>query len=133
VEDELAIRTLLAECLVESDFSVDLAEDGLAALECVRQTRPDLVILDLMMPRLDGLGFLREAQTIPGFPQVPVVIVSAAYSLAEAGRAFPHQVRATLGKPFDLDVLLTIATFLTGQTTTPFDFDETAAPDRASS
>ncbi|HEV3311888.1 MAG TPA: response regulator [Chloroflexota bacterium] len=62
VDDNPGIRELLHSALVGEGYTVTLAADGFDALECVESTMPRVVILDLMMPRMDGYGFARELE-----------------------------------------------------------------------
>lgn len=62
VDDNPGIRELLQSALAGEGYPVDLAADGFEALECLEATMPHVVILDLMMPRMDGYGFVRELQ-----------------------------------------------------------------------
>ena len=110
VEDEPAIREVVAEVLREEGYRVVVAADGRAGLELLAWERPDLVLMDVMMPELDGREALREARARPDLPPVPVVLMSAAVAL---GRDDPP-VDAFLPKPFDLDNLLTLVNSLLG-------------------
>ena len=74
VDDEPMVREVVAEYLKQEGFAVDQAADGRAALEAIRATRPDLVVLDIMLPRLDGFSVLREMRRIV---DVPVILLSA--------------------------------------------------------
>lgn len=101
VEDEPMIRRLFADVLADEGFEVRLACDGLEALEAVGERCPDLVLLDLQMPRLDGLAFL-EVLDKACLREFPVIIVSGNGRAREAA----PMVEAVLQKPVDLDVLL---------------------------
>jgi CheY-like chemotaxis protein len=102
-EDDSSIRSILAEYLRGEGFEVDVAADGAAALRIARGTRPDVVVVDAMMPVLDARGMLSAWMDDPVLKEIPVVLVSAAPGLSELAQQFG--VRATLAKPFDLDVL----------------------------
>jgi two-component system, chemotaxis family, chemotaxis protein CheY len=104
VDDEYTIRELIAETLHEAGYRVDTAANGTEALERMRQTLPDAIVLDVMMPRLDGRGFVEVARLEPALAAVPIVVVTAAY----AGRSIAAQlgVNACLTKPFELDDLV---------------------------
>lgn len=104
VEDEPAIRTLLAKLLETHGLEVGCAEDGNRALEAMEQGGWDLVLLDLMMPNLDGAAFLGELQR-RGIESPPVVITTAAPSqmVSELPKG---KVVAVHTKPFDLDRLM---------------------------
>jgi CheY-like chemotaxis protein len=77
VEDDAATRALLREMLVKEGCAVDVAEDGLAALARVEAETPDLILLDLMMPRMDGFQFLEALRAKPGKGAIPIVVLTA--------------------------------------------------------
>lgn len=102
-DDDPEIRDLLTEYLAGRGFKVAQAPDGLEALRCVRITRPDLLILDLMMPRLGGvqaLGHIRH-----DFPEVAVIVLTGTADDALRGRVVALGAAALLSKPLDLAVL----------------------------
>ncbi len=103
VDDEPHIRGFLGLVLEHEGYRVEMASDGCEALTKARTLSPDAVVLDLLMPVLDGAGFLREWGAIPACDGVPVLAMSA-------GDAPVHPeaigVRDVLVKPFDLDMLL---------------------------
>jgi two-component system, chemotaxis family, chemotaxis protein CheY len=104
VDDEPAIRTFLVEALTDAGFSVTTAANGAEALACGRAHRSDAVLLDLLMPVMDGLTFLRERQTVPYLSSVPVVVLSAAgHDMVRTATRL--RATAVLPKPLDLDVL----------------------------
>lgn len=76
VEDNPAVWKIYHTLLLREGYQVDCAGDGEAALEKARQDPPDLVLLDLRMPKLDGLGFLRAYDVKHQHPQVKVVVFS---------------------------------------------------------
>ena len=104
IDDEQTIRLLVAEALFEAGYAVDVAANGAEALERMRLAIPDAVILDVMMPRLDGYGFVEQVRRDQAFDAVPIVVVTAAYS----GLLIAEQLGAQecLTKPFELDALL---------------------------
>ncbi len=102
VEDDDALREVVAECLVIEGYNVDSAEDGLAGLEACARARPDAVVLDLVMPRLDGQGFLRRLREDPDLHDVPVLVATG--TPPEDVQVL--DVAALLQKPVDLNVLL---------------------------
>jgi CheY-like chemotaxis protein len=111
VDDERPIRDILADVLSLDGFSVVTAADGIEALAAARRQSPDAVVLDLMMPRMDGLTFLRSFRGVPECTSIPVVVVSAV--LHELDRAQPL-AQARMLKPFDLDELLRVVHRLVG-------------------
>lgn len=101
VEDERDQRDLIAEELEAHGWRVEIAEDGIAAMGRVRQIRPDLILLDLKMPRFDGASFLKMLRAAPGGRAIRVVVVSAGDVPAEI-RALADGV---LSKPFTFTAL----------------------------
>ncbi len=100
VEDDRDVRDCLLTALRTEGYSVDAAVDGVDALHAVRDRRPDVVVLDLMMPVMDGRSFLAAHRADPATASIPVIVTTAAPQLRVDG------VAAFIPKPFDLDVLL---------------------------
>ncbi len=105
VDDDDDIREIIGIILDGEGIPSIGAKDGVAALELMRQRgRPSLILLDLMMPRLDGMGFVRELRKDPSIADVPVVVMSGN---SETGNAAALMGAASsLRKPVDLDELL---------------------------
>jgi two-component system, OmpR family, response regulator len=104
VEDEPLILSFLSRGLAAEGFVVDGAGDGRGGLACALRESYDLVVLDLLLPRLDGLTVLRELQRQR--PELPVVIVSARSDLQTKLRGFGLGASDYVSKPFSLDELL---------------------------
>ena len=102
VDDEPAIRDLIVAVLEDEGYAVVAATNGRRALDLMLAERPDLVIMDIMMPEMDGREAYRRLRDLPEFARTPVVMMSAATS---PDRLTPR-VDAFLSKPFDLDHLL---------------------------
>jgi CheY-like chemotaxis protein len=100
VDDELDIRETISEILMFEGHEVFAATDGEQALVRCRQLQPDLVLLDLMMPGMNGWEFRRAQLRDPAIAAVPVVVVSA------VGRGGDLSADGFLPKPFGLDELL---------------------------
>jgi len=104
VDDDASIQGFLAEALADEGYNVRTAGNGREALAVLEAWRPDLILLDMMMPEVDGWGFRVQQRTMPGLADVPVIVLSATRDLVEKARALePAQIFA---KPFDLDALL---------------------------
>lgn len=104
VDDEEHVRNVVAESLALEGFQVDLAEDGVAALEKLRSYLYDAVVLDLRMPRKEGvqvLGWIREER-----PQLPVVVISGLAHEQDFQAAQQLGAFACLKKPFDINELV---------------------------
>jgi signal transduction histidine kinase/CheY-like chemotaxis protein len=83
VEDDAATREMLQRTLEREGFSVAEAADGRAGLDRLAEHRPSLILLDLLMPRMNGFEFLAELQTRPEWRSIPVVVVTAKDLTAE--------------------------------------------------
>lgn len=103
VEDDDAIRHVLSDALQDAGFAVATAMDGFDALDQISQHPPDAILLDLMMPTMDGWSFL-ECFRRSFADQIPVGIISAAPMLHKTADAWGVQV--AIGKPFALDTLI---------------------------
>jgi DNA-binding response OmpR family regulator len=104
VEDEARISAFLVRGLEAEGFAVDAVGDGTRVLERVSNGRYDLVVLDLLLPRIDGLTVLREIAQRE--PQLPVVVLSARSDLPTKLRGFKLGASDYLAKPFSLDELI---------------------------
>ncbi|WP_309889684.1 response regulator [Archangium sp.] len=106
VDDDTDLREALEEVLRDAGYTVLAAGNGREALEVLARARPlpGLVLLDMMMPVLDGLGFSQEMRTVPEWKDIPVVVFSA--SAGNAAVASQVGARAYLRKPVDVEVLL---------------------------
>jgi DNA-binding response OmpR family regulator len=108
VDDDPAIRGLVADALREEGYSVDLAAHGREALEAMRARRPATVVLDLMMPIMDGFSFIEACQSEQLADNVPIVVMSAVQEALQRIHGAP--IQAYLAKPFDLhDLVKTVA------------------------
>ena len=105
VDDDPAIRQLLTDVLEMDGYEVSIAVDGLAAVREVQAATPDFVILDVMMPGLDGFGVLSTIRAQPGEP-VPVLMLTAAAESDANARAWACGVDYYLAKPFTADAVL---------------------------
>jgi CheY-like chemotaxis protein len=109
VEDDAAIRALVSEVLRDDGYEVSEATNGAEALEYVGGHRPDLIVLDLMMPVMDGWTFVEECRRQSRCNEVPIVVTSASHDLPKtADKLRSYGVRTCLAKPFDVDGLLAL-------------------------
>lgn len=104
VEDDAALRESMAEILVDAGYAVFEARDGRQGLEEAGAHRPDLILLDLMMPTMDGWQFRTVQQQVPELASIPVIVMSARPS--ETGDPGLEGVAARFPKPFDVAALL---------------------------
>lgn len=104
VDDEQAVRESLRRSLRFNGYDVALAQDGMQALELIESEQPDLTILDVMMPRLDGLDVCRELRS-KGYDR-PILMLTARDGVAERVAGLDAGADDYLPKPFALEELL---------------------------
>jgi excisionase family DNA binding protein len=118
VDDEPAVRTLVAKTLAACDYDVETAEDGPAALERLRSTSYDLLITDLKMPGMDGLSVVREVRRQS---DLPIVILTGFSTEASAIEALNMGVSGYITKPFRLQKVLAVTAKALGEPEPVFD------------
>jgi DNA-binding response OmpR family regulator len=106
IDDDLAIRVLLQAVLTRMNFSVDLAEDGEAGLQRVTERPYDLVLLDLMMPKVNGYEFLQRVTDV--ISPRPHIIVFTAAGQRGVEKVPPEAICTSILKPFDLERFIEI-------------------------
>ena len=104
VDDDPAIRMLLGEMLQADGYQAQVAQNGCEALDLLDQWQPDLILLDLMMPVMDGWTFRQRQLTLRDAAAIPVVVLSAAHDAPRQGAAL--QAAAVVAKPFEVNELL---------------------------
>jgi two-component system, chemotaxis family, chemotaxis protein CheY len=112
VDDDPDVRDLVEIVLSGGGYAVTTARDGAAALDLLRRTKADLILLDMRMPIMDGWEFARVYRQQPG-PHAPIVAFTAARDAAL--RADEIQADGYLAKPFDVAELLELVARHTGQ------------------
>jgi two-component system OmpR family response regulator len=103
VDDDAGLRHLLEYGLARAGFAVRSVPDGQGALLILREYSPDLVVLDVMLPEIDGIALLPEIRRMT---TVPVVMLTARTELTEKLAGFSAGADDYVGKPFDLDELI---------------------------
>lgn len=103
VDDDAALRDLLEYGLGRAGFAVRSVRDGQGALMLLREYSPDLVVLDVMLPEVDGIALLPEIRRLT---TVPVVMLTARTELTEKLAGFSAGADDYVGKPFDLEELI---------------------------
>ncbi len=117
-DDDPDLRLLLQTTLEDPAYRILEASDGESALQLVRQERPDVVILDRMMPKLDGLEVARAVLVDPGIRHIPLILLTALEQPAARDGEPAPKVFAYLVKPFSpLQLLETVRQAL-GQAST---------------
>ena len=104
VDDDRAVRESLRRSLSFNGYTVDLAEDGVEALDAIANERPDALVLDVMMPRLDGLEVCRQLRSTGD--DLPILVLTARDSVSERVAGLDAGADDYLPKPFALEELL---------------------------
>ncbi|HVE98948.1 MAG TPA: response regulator [Mycobacteriales bacterium] len=116
VDDDPVIRQLVCVNLELEGFDVVTAEDGLDALEKAKALQPEIMTLDIMMPRLDGWETAARLHADPETSHIKVILLSARAQEADLRRGKGLGVDAYLTKPFDPDDLIDTVRRLIGET-----------------
>lgn len=106
VDDDPSVRQLVCDVLELEGHDISEAGDGLAAVAAIEADRPDCVILDLMMPGLNGHEVLARVRANDGGAHLPVVMLTAAGDEEESWRAWTGGVDYFMTKPFDSEQLV---------------------------
>jgi len=100
VEDELMMRDLVVRKLAANGFDVKIAADGKEALEVWRSEVPDLVLLDLVMPEMDGFEVLKQIRSEPHLANTPVIVLSNLWSNEDILKAQNLKIQGYLVKAY---------------------------------
>ena len=110
VDDEPVLRTIVREILHEEGYAVIEAADGRVMLEIMARERPDLVLMDVMMPGIDGREAYRQLRSRPEHRDVPVVMMSAGVRPIK----LDPSIAGFMAKPFDVTQLIELVARLIG-------------------
>ncbi len=105
VEDDLDLRTILRLQLMSTGFEVIETNNGAEGFAAIKEDIPDCVILDLMMPVMDGFGFLKRVRSMNHLQNVPIIILTASDDERNKIRGYQYQADSYMSKPYDLDEL----------------------------
>ena len=108
VDDTRALHAMLADCLNKAGHEVVLAVDGVEALEKLREHKPDIVITDLNMPRMNGLEFIEAARKEPEGKALPMLLLTTETAQSLKDRAKAIKATGWLTKPFDPKQILSL-------------------------
>lgn len=109
LDDDPTILSFLRESLQEEGYQVTSASNGHEGLRHLRQQRYDLILLDLMMPVMDGSRFVAELRRLALVPEPPIILLSADRNVS--GKVRSLGVSAGVPKPFGLDELLNLVEY----------------------
>jgi|WetSurMetagenome_2_1015567.scaffolds.fasta_scaffold111030_3 DNA-binding response OmpR family regulator len=108
VEDEPELQETIANLLREQGYGVTVSFSAEEALRKVDKEMPDLVLIDIKLPGIDGFDLFQEFKKMPAFASTPVVFLTAFNSLQAAMAAKQEGAAEYITKPFDLEYLLTV-------------------------
>ena len=106
IEDNPSQAQFIATVLASLGYGFELASDGAEGLAKVREVRPVLVLLDLNMPKFDGLGFLKRFKSVGDLTTTPVIVVTASQSIDTITQVCAMGARDFIAKPIDPAVLI---------------------------
>jgi len=106
VDDDFEFRYAIADALRNLGWDVRGAADGSDALGTLREWPPDVILLDLMLPMMDGWSFRYEAERQQALGEIPIVVTSGSADVRREAEKL--KAAASLAKPFELDDLVTI-------------------------
>lgn len=108
VEDHPDTQSAVVEHLMQCGFEVTVAADGLTAMKLLRETRPDVVYLDMNLPHISGFDVCEQIRADPELRDMGIMMVSAQASINVEAFCFEAGADAFVGKPFDLEQLANV-------------------------
>jgi DNA-binding response OmpR family regulator len=106
IEDDPVISKLIEFKLKKNNFSFESRENGIEGLEAIKELKPDLVLLDLMLPSMNGLEILRQLRNDDELKDIRVIMLSASMKKKDKAAAFGYRVHDYVAKPFKTEELL---------------------------
>ncbi|MBN1953584.1 MAG: response regulator [Anaerolineae bacterium] len=105
IEDEPVNRMLVQRVLAAEGYRVEEAQDGPSGLEKARQCSPDLILLDINLPGIDGYQMAEKLRAIPGMENIPIVALTANVMEGDRERSIGAGCNGYIQKPIDVDKL----------------------------
>ena len=105
VDAEVIMRDMARESLTEAGFSVSEAENGVRTLQALEDLQPDIILLDVMMPEMDGFATASAVRQLPGCEVVPILIMTALDDLDSINRAYEVGATDFIAKPINWVIL----------------------------
>ena len=106
VDDSLTVRKITSRLLTREGFDVVTAKDGLDALQLLAERMPDVILLDIEMPRMDGFEFAKTIKADPKLAHIPIIMITSRTAEKHRNRARELGVDVYLGKPYQEEELL---------------------------
>ena len=115
VDDSLTVRKITSRMLTREGFEVATAKDGVDALQQLQDVEPDLILLDIEMPRMDGFEFARQVRTDAKAKGIPIIMITSRTAYKHRNRAIELGVNEYMGKPYQEEQLLVLIRNYTGR------------------
>jgi two-component system, cell cycle response regulator DivK len=106
VEDNVDNRTLVRRILLSEDYDLIEAVNAMEALRVLEKTKPDLILMDINMPDMDGYTLTSKIKTIPGFERVPILALTANVMRGDKEKTLEAGCDGYIQKPLDIDQLI---------------------------
>ncbi|MET0441764.1 MAG: response regulator, partial [Casimicrobiaceae bacterium] len=114
VDDSLTVRKITSRMLTREGFAVSTARDGMDALQLLAEQVPDVILLDIEMPRMDGFEFAKTIKSDQKYQGIPIIMITSRTADKHRNRAAELGVDLYLGKPYQEDELLKHLREMTG-------------------
>lgn len=129
IEDEVDIAELIAFNMSRAGFNTHVANDGLSGIKSILKQRPDIIILDFMMPKMDGLQVLKAIHNDPKVKHIPIIMLTAKGQTEDKIKALEEGVDDYITKPFSpKELVLRVQTVLKRTEHIPESADKTLCP-----
>jgi two-component system, cell cycle response regulator DivK len=106
VEDNVDNRTLVRRVLLSEDYTLIEAVNAVDALRVLENTKPDLILMDINMPDMDGYTLTSKIKTIPGFERIPILALTANVMRGDKEKTLEAGCDGYIQKPLDIDQLI---------------------------
>jgi CheY-like chemotaxis protein len=108
VEDNVEHRLMMHTLLTSRGFAVELGRNGVEGIKLAKEAHPDLILLDLYMPKMDGFAVMEHLKEDPATQHIPIIVISAWPTGDHRQRAFDCGARAFVAKPYDTQALVNL-------------------------
>jgi chemosensory pili system protein ChpA (sensor histidine kinase/response regulator) len=115
VDDSLTVRKITSRMLAREGYEVATAKDGVDALQQLQDIRPDCILLDVEMPRMDGFEFARNVRADAATRRIPIVMITSRTADKHRNHALDIGVNEYMGKPYQEDQLLALVRRFTAE------------------
>lgn len=105
VEDNVDNRTLIRRILMAEGYEIVEAENAAMAMEKIKEIKPDLILMDINMPDVDGYTLTARIRTVPGYENVPIVALTANVMRGDREKSLEAGCDGYIQKPVDIDTL----------------------------